>query len=152
MNTIYPVYISKNNNQFLEGKNNNSTSNKETVSRIPPITHTRSTIKPIINNQEPDFIINNEVNNDIVLIISDKKIKNKKPNKITSAIFKLRARFIKGRASYTVLNAISVRLLFIVTYRYFREIGAYLIKGRASYIALNIISARLLFVVTRRCL
>ena len=89
MNTIHPVYMLNNNNQFLEGKDNDSTSNKETVSRIHPITNTRSTIKPIINYQEPDFIINNEVNDDIVLIITDKKVKNKKPNKIISAIFNL---------------------------------------------------------------
>ena len=86
---MHLVYMSNNNNQFLEGKNNNSTSNNETVSRIQLITNTRSTIKPIINNQEPNFIINNEVNDDIVLIISDKKVKNTKPNKITSAIFKI---------------------------------------------------------------
>ena len=81
--------MSNNNNQILQGKNNNSTSNKETVLRIQPITNTQSTIKPIINNQEPDFIINNEVNNDIIFIITDIKFKNKKPNKITSAIFNL---------------------------------------------------------------
>ena len=44
------------------------------------------------------------------------------------------ARLIKGGAFYTTLNAISVRLLFVVTRYYFREIGAYYIKSGTSVI------------------
>ena len=76
--------IPDNNNQFLEGRNNSS-NNKEIIPTIDfqSIPGTKSILRPIYNNQEPDFIINNEVNSDIELLITDKKVKNQKPKKIT---------------------------------------------------------------------
>ena len=77
--------IPNNNNQLFEASSNNTT-NKEIIPIIDfqPLITTKSTITPIINNQKPDFIINNELNTDTELIVTDKKRKNKKPTKITT--------------------------------------------------------------------
>ena len=82
--------IPDNNNQLLKASNdnnnnNNKNNNNNTTNIIPIIDFqpiTKSIIRPIINNQEPDFIINNEVNN-TELTITNKKVKNIKPNKKT---------------------------------------------------------------------
>ena len=47
---------------------------------------------------------------------------------------KIGARLIKGGASYTTLNVISARLLFVVTHYCFREIRARYIKSGTSVI------------------
>jgi hypothetical protein len=58
------------NNIPENNNNNNNTTNIIPIIDFQPIT--KSIIRPIINNQEPDFIINNEVNN-TELTVTDKK-------------------------------------------------------------------------------